>query len=84
MNVDSNELIEFFKGLYTEEQRADETKAEIREDLKSYSKENEISPKVINQLYALFKKYASGKQTAEESSDYNNLASVVIDYFEGV
>lgn len=82
MNAQNDELIDFFKALYSNEQEADDIKAGIKDDLKSFASKIEASPKAVNAAYALFKKYASGKQTQQEGDEYYTLAEAVKDHFD--
>lgn len=77
MQIDEQEMIDFFKGLYTEEQRADETKAGIREDLRGFAESHEANPKVINAAYNHFKKIASGKNKIDELGAINELNAII-------
>lgn len=81
MKADTKELLEFFRGLYNDDKEAAEIKAGIREDLKSYAEEIEVEPKALRSAYTLYKKYADGKDTAEECSDYNELSNIVVTFF---
>ena len=63
MKVNTNDLIEFFEGLYAEEEQADEIKKQIREDLKGFADQLGVGVKSLTSTYSLFKKYRSGKNT---------------------
>lgn len=81
MQLNNEELINFFCGIFTEEQEADEIKRGIRDDLKSYSESHEINPKAMSAAYALYKKYKGGKSTAESLDDLSELSGVIEAYF---
>lgn len=82
MKATTNELLEFFKGIYQDDKEADEIKAGIRDDLKSYAEEIETDAKSLRSAYSLFKKYADGHLSSEKSNDYSELTNIVINYFE--
>lgn len=79
--IDSNELIDLFRALYTQQQNAKEIMNDINDNIKQYSKDNDINMKSLKAAYKLFCKYAEGKQDADESDDYSELSSIVDNYF---
>jgi hypothetical protein len=81
MKVNTNDLIEFFEGLYVEEEQADEIKKQIREDLKGFADQLGVGAKSLASTYALFKKYRSGKNTNFECGEYAELSGIVEGYF---
>lgn len=81
MQLNNEELINFFCGLFAEEQEADEIKRGIRDDLKSYAENHEINPKAMTAAYSLYKKYKGGKSSAAECEDLSELSGIVEAYF---
>ena len=81
MKVNTNDLIEFFEGLYTEEEQADEIKKQIREDIKGFAESLEVGCKSLTSAYSLYKKYRSGKNTNFECGEYAELSGIVEGYF---
>ena len=81
MKVNTNDLIEFFEGLYVEEEQADEIKKQIREDLKGFADQLGVGAKSLASTYTLFKKYRSGKNTNFECGEYAELSGIVEGYF---
>ena len=81
MKVNTNDLIEFFEGLYVEEEQADEIKKQIREDLKGFADQLQVGAKSLASTYALYKKYRSGKNTNFECGEYAELSGIVEGYF---
>lgn len=80
MNFQENELIDFFKGIFTEEQEADEIKRGLADDIKSWSEAHEASPKVVKAAYNYYKKLASGKDRTDEIEAAEELKGIVYKY----
>lgn len=81
MVINQTELISILEASYETDVQASNSKKEIRENLKAYAENNEISTKAINAAYTLYKNYKSGKLSSDISDDYFSLTSVVDDYF---
>lgn len=81
MKVNTNDLIEFFEGLYIEESSADEIKKQIKEDLKGFADQLGVGAKSLSSTYSLYKKYRSGKNTNFECGEYAELSGIVEGYF---
>lgn len=79
--INESELIEFFDGEYGQESSADEIKKAVKDELKSYAKNINVSPKAIMSAYNLYKKYKGGKQTNEDLNDLNLLNGIIDEYF---
>ena len=80
MNFQENELIDFFKGIFTEEQEIEETRRGIADDLKSWSEAHEANPKVVKAAYNYYKKLASGKDRTDEIEATEELKGIVYKY----
>lgn len=79
--IDSEKLIKFFDALYLEDCEVEETKKGIQEDLKSFAENNEINPKAIKSAFTLYKRYKSGKNTAEDCNDYMEMSNIIDSFF---
>lgn len=80
MNFQENELIDFFRSLFTEEQEMDEIRRGIADDLKSWSEAHEANPKVVKAAYNYYKKLASGKDRTDEIEATEELKGIVYKY----
>ena len=81
MKIDENEMMELFEDLYAQESAADDVKKTVRNDLKAWGEEKDVSVKALTSAYRLYKSYASGKLKAEDTSECSELTSAVEKYF---
>jgi len=79
--IDSEKLIKFFDALFLEDCEADEMKKGISEDLKSFAENNEINVKAIKSAFSLYKRYKSGKNTADDCADYSEMSGIIENFF---
>lgn len=79
--IDSEKLLKFFDALYAEECEADEIKKGVSDDLKSFAENNEINAKAIKSAFSLFKRYKSGKATADDCADYSEMSGIIENFF---
>lgn len=81
MNLNGNELIEFFEGIYSQEEELNKSKKGLKDDMKSFAEHNSIGIKALTSAYSLFKKYRSGNNTEFECDEYTQLSTMVSDHF---
>lgn len=79
--IDGDKLIRFFDAIYAEEMEADEIKKGISDDMKSFAENNEINPKAMKSAYGLYKRYKSGKNTADDCADYSEMSGIIENFF---
>ena len=81
MNLNGNELIEFFEGVYSQEEELNKSKKGLKDDMKSFAESNSIGIKALTSAYSLFKKYRSGSNTEYECDEYTQLSNIISDHF---
>lgn len=81
MNLNNQELINFFGAIYTQEEEIIEARKDLTAQLKSWAESHEIEPKAITSAYNLFKKYKGGKNSARECEDLSELSSIIEAHF---
>lgn len=80
MNVNESELMNFFKSLYSIEEDINEQKEDIKDQLKGYAENAEVSPKALRAAYSYFKKIAAGKTKQSDLDEEGMLTSIIDKY----
>lgn len=81
MNVEANELIEFFENIYAEESSAKDVIKQCKADLKEFAEKIDCSTKALNQAYKTFTMYKDGKMSDMDTSEFDTLGDIVEKYF---
>ena len=81
MNLNDQELINFFGAIYNQDEEIREARKDLTEQLKSWADNHEIEQKAISSAYNLYKKYKSGKNSARECEDLSELSGIIENYF---
>ena len=81
MNLNDQELINFFGAIYNQDEEIREARKDLTEQLKSWADNHEIEQKAISSVYNLYKKYKSGKNSARECEDLSELSGIIENYF---
>lgn len=81
MNLNNQELINFFNAIYDQDEEIREARKDLAEQLKSWADNHEIEQKAVSSAYNLYKKYKSGKNSAKECEDLSELSGIIESYF---
>lgn len=79
--LNEEKLLKFYSALYNLDERASEIKQDIRDQLKSYAENEDISVKAISSGFNLYKRYKNGKSSQSEIDDYSSIENTIMSYF---